>query len=104
DSKAPILVPVGPSGREAAGSWRFGRSGGGRRSGGSRTPRDDAQAEAGPYWLRGTIRGSKVKRFGAFGPMRPRAQIGLRAPKVSSRVKFPSTPPCELLSGLSILK
>src|SRR5262249_43694003 len=60
----------------------------------------------GGYWvLPGTIRGSKTNRFGSVTSIVARTQCVLRAPNVSTRVKFVSTPPpVERFSGLSILK
>src|SRR5262245_5344869 len=56
--------------------------------------RRGALARPGRYGsLPGTIRGSNTKRFGLRGSMRALTQWVLREPKVSTRVKFASTPP-----------
>src|SRR5262249_47924888 len=52
----------------------------------------------------GTMRGSNIKRLGLVGSIRALTQWVLRAPKVSTRVKFASTPSLGPLIGLSTLK
>lgn len=51
-----------------------------------------------------TIRDSNTNRLGLFGSIVALTQWLLRAPKVSTRVKFATTPPFGPLRGLSILK
>jgi hypothetical protein len=51
-----------------------------------------------------TIRGSNVKRFGLAVSILALTQCVLRAPKVSTRVKFARTPSPGPFSGLSTLK
>ena len=54
--------------------------------------------------LAGTIRGWNSNRLGSSGLIVALTQWVCRAPKVSTRVKFASTPPLGRLIGLSILK
>ena len=68
-----------------------GAQGARRRRAGGRLP--PAPEERRYCALAGTIRGSNTNTFGSCASIRALTQWVLRAPKVSTRVKLPSTPP-----------